>query len=247
MQATPATWRLLLDRGLERAAASLQGPLRRRGAAAPTWPTTSLDAARRRLEHVRPDRDHRLVDAASRTHGPRTRIVPSAGPSPTPRSTCSTRACSRCRSACPASCTSAASASPWATSNRPELTAERFVADPFPTARGTGSTGPATWRAGSPDGQLEYLGRHRPPGQGPRLPHRAGRDRDGARRAPGGRARPWSCRARGARRRRAARRLPGAAGRRAPFDDEDLRRTSRQSLAGVHGAAALRGPARASR
>ena len=38
------------------------------------------------------------------------------------------------------------------------------------------------WRA---DGALEFLGPARPPGQGPRLPHRAGRDRGGAAAAPG--------------------------------------------------------------
>ena len=45
-----------------------------------------------------------------------------------------------------------------ATSNRPELTAERFVPDPFadPGAR---CTAPATWRAGAHDGLLEHLGR----------------------------------------------------------------------------------------
>ena len=38
------------------------------------------------------------------------------------------------------------------------LTAERFVADPFGPP-GAGCTAPATWRAGAPDGVLEFLGR----------------------------------------------------------------------------------------
>ena len=34
--------------------------------------------------------------------------------------------------------------------DRPELTAERFVPDPFGTSRARGSTAPATWRAACP-------------------------------------------------------------------------------------------------
>ena len=64
--------------------------------------------------------------------------------------------------------------------NRPELTAERFVPDPFDAS---GSA--RLYRAGDlarrlPDGDLEFLGRIDAPGQDPRLPHRAGRDRGGA-------------------------------------------------------------------
>ena len=67
---------------------------------------------------------------------------------------------SRCRSACPASSTSAAPASRAATSNRPELTAERFVPDPFAATRGRAAcTAPATSRAGCPTATLEFLGR----------------------------------------------------------------------------------------
>ena len=42
---------------------------------------------------------------------------------------------------------------------RPELTAERFVPDPFGPAPARGSTAPATWRGGGRDGELEFLGR----------------------------------------------------------------------------------------
>ena len=58
------------------------------------------------------------------------------------------------------------------------------------------------WR---PDGALEFLGRARPPGQAARLPHRAGRDRGGARRRTPRCARPRSLVARG----RAGRPAPG--------------------------------------
>ena len=43
---------------------------------------------------------------------------------------------------------------------RPELTAERFVPDPFGRrGRRARSTAPATWSAAAPDGELEFLGR----------------------------------------------------------------------------------------
>ncbi len=74
---------------------------------------------------------------------------------------------------------------------RPELTAERFVPDPFssePGARLYRTGDLARWL---PDGTLEFLGRARPPGEAARLPHRAGRDRVRAARAPLGAARRW--------------------------------------------------------
>ena len=88
---------------------------------------------------------------------------------------------SRCRSACPGELCVGGAGLARGYLGRPELTAERFVPDPFgEAARSARSTAPATSRATVPDGELEYLGRHRPAGQGPRLPHRAGRDRGGA-------------------------------------------------------------------
>ena len=59
----------------------------------------------------------------------------------------------------PASCTSAAPGWPAATWAGPDLTAERFVADPFARRPARGCTAPATWCAGAPDGELEFLGR----------------------------------------------------------------------------------------
>ncbi len=59
------------------------------------------------------------------------RACRSAARSRTPRSTCWTSAADPCRRAWWASCTSAATASRCGYLNRDELTAERFVADPF--------------------------------------------------------------------------------------------------------------------
>ena len=59
-----------------------------------------------------------------------------------------------------------------------------------------GSTAPATWPGASPDGDARVPRPHRPPGEDPRLPHRARRDRGGARGAPASCARRSSWRAR---------------------------------------------------
>ena len=90
------------------------------------------------------------------------------------------RACSRCRSGCRASCTSAATGWRAATSAGPTLTAERFVPDSV-----RGEPGARLYRTGDlvrwrPDGDARVPGPRRPPGEDPRLPHRAGRDRGGA-------------------------------------------------------------------
>ena len=84
--------------------------------------------------------------------------------------------------------------------NRPELTAERFVPDPF-----SPDADARLYRTGDlarylPDGNIEFLGRDRLPGQDPGLPRRARRDRGG----PGGDPGHPPGRRRGAERGRAA-------------------------------------------
>ena len=100
----------------------------------------------------RPDRDHRRRRSR--------RSCPARGDGVPRRpahrqhgaSTCSTPSCSRCRSACRASSTSAARAWRAATCNRPDLTAERFVARPVRPSPARACTAPATWPAGDADG-----------------------------------------------------------------------------------------------
>ena len=123
----------------------------RRGAAAATVAAVRRRAARRAVaQHLRPDRGHgatppRWTDATPDDGAAADR----RGRSPTPGPTCWTRGCGRCRRACRASCTSPAPAWPAATCDRPGLTAERFVADPFGRPA-RGCTAPATWPAGDP-------------------------------------------------------------------------------------------------
>ena len=154
------------------------------------------------------------------------------------------RARAWCPSASRARSTSAARAWRAATSAGPELTAERFVPDPFGAGRASGSTAPATSPASA--GRRPRVPRpHRPPGEDPRLPHRAGRDRGGARAPPGG-ARGGGPGARGrARRQRAWWPIVAVAPGTAPRPRSSRCATCERDAARLHGAGRLRRPRRA--
>ena len=80
--------------------------------------------------------------------------------------------------------------------NRPELTAERFVPDPFAGAGRAAVPDRRPRRAGCADGDARVPGPQRLPGEDPRLPHRARRDRGARWPAHPACARRWCSRAR---------------------------------------------------
>ena len=130
---------------------------------------------------------------------------------------------------------------------RPGLTAGAVRRQPVRPGRVSGCTAPATWSAGTPTGELEYLGPYRRPGQDPRLPHRARRDRGRAARAPGGRpGRGGGPRgpARGQAPGRLRRRRPAATASGPDVAELACRRLGR-GAAGLHGAVGVRGAGRA--
>ncbi len=161
----------------------------------------------------------------------------SARRSPSPRPTCWATTSLRCRPARSASWRSAAWASPTATSAGRRLPPKSSSPIPLRTEPGarlylTGDL------AAAPAGRRARLrGPHRPPGQGARLPHRAGRDRSRARQTSGGRAAAGSGARGRAGRKTAGRLLPAARrgagrGRAARFPGGDA--------GALHGAVGLR-------
>ncbi len=153
---------------------------------------------------------------------------------------CSTADCSRCRSASPGELY-VGGAGVARGYLEPARADGRALRRPTRSATGParGSTGRGDLARRRPDGDARVPRPRRPPGEDPRLPHRAGRDRGGAGAAPG--------RARGGRRSRArTRRATGGSSptssprRGRPPTAAELRALARAEAARVHGPVGVR-------
>ena len=129
------------------------------------------------LERLRPDRDDRLVDLPRGAEAGRGAGADRPADRQHAGSTCSTRRSAGAASACPASCTSAARG--VARGYLGPAGADRRALRPRPVRRGPARacTAPATSPLAARTATPRVPGPRRPPGQDPRLPHRAGRDR----------------------------------------------------------------------
>ena len=125
------------------------------------------------VESLRADRNHHLVDGAAASIAQLRARSRSAARSPTRKSISSTPSQPGPRGRDRRARTSGATAGPRL--HEPaRLTAEKFIPDPFssqPGARLYNTGDLARYRAGR---QHRFPGQVRQPGEGPRLPHRAG-------------------------------------------------------------------------
>ena len=169
--------------------------VQRRGAAAELRAALLRAPARRRELHNLYGPTEAAVDVTSWPcdAGDAPAVVPIGRPiANTAASTCSTRGCSRCRSACRASCyiggvqVGARLPQP-ARADGGAVRARSVRAEPGARLYRTGDLGALAAR------RRDRVPRpHRRPGEDPRLPHRAGRDRGGPRSTSPASARPWS-------------------------------------------------------
>ena len=154
-QATPTTWQLLVDAGWK-GSAGAEDLCRRRGAAARARRRAAL-ALRIAVERVRPDRDDGVVLGA-RARAGRGLAADRRSDLRTRPSTSSTRTASRFRSAIPGELYIGGDGLAPGYLDRPELTAEKFVADPFSGRRRAACTAPATSCAGARTGRSSTSG-----------------------------------------------------------------------------------------